>query len=59
MTRDYYRMKINDKVWAVYEEQKQEERQEQKEHVPNYKAKGKSFFSPIPSTGLEMTVRLT
>lgn len=59
MTRDYYRMKINDKVWAVYEEQKQEERQGQKEHVPNYKAKGKSFFSPIPSTGLEMTVRLT
>lgn len=59
MIRDYYRMKINDKVWAVYEEEKQKEQQEQKEHVPNYKAKGKSFFSPIPSTGLEMTLCLT
>lgn len=56
MIRDYYRTKINDKVWAVYEEEKLEEQQE---HVPNYKAKGKSFFSPIPSTGLEMTLCLT
>lgn len=39
MIRDYYRMKINDKVWALYEEEKQ---QEQEEHVPNYKAKGKA-----------------
>lgn len=37
-------MKINDKVWALYEEEKQ---QEQEEHVPNYKAKGESFSSPI------------
>lgn len=59
MIRDYYRMKINDEVWAVYEEKKQKEQQEQREHVPNYKAKGKSFFSPIPSTGLEMTLCLT
>lgn len=51
MIRDYYRMKINDKVWAVYEEEKQEVQQEQEEHVPNSKAKGKSFFSPILFTG--------
>lgn len=44
-------MKINDKVWAVYEEEKQEVQQEQEEHVPNSKAKGKSFFSPILFTG--------
>lgn len=49
-------MKINDKVWAVYEEEKQEEQQEQEEHMPNYKAKGKSFFSPILFTGLQMTL---
>lgn len=56
MIRDYYRMKINDKVWAVYEEEKQKEQQEQEEHVSNYKAKGKSFFSPILFTGLQMTL---
>lgn len=59
MIRDYYRMKINDKVWAVYEEEKQQEQQEQKEQGPNYRAKGESVFSPIPSTGLEMTLCLT
>lgn len=28
MKRDYYRMKLNDRVWAVYEEEKQEVQQE-------------------------------
>lgn len=35
---------------------KQEVQQEQEEHVPNSKAKGKSFFSPILFTGLQMTL---
>lgn len=56
MERDYYRMKINDKVWAGDEEEKQEVQQEQEEHVPNSKAKGKSFFSPNLFTGLQMTL---
>lgn len=33
MIRDYFRMKINDKVQTVYEEKQQEE-EEQEKHVP-------------------------
>lgn len=33
MIRDYFRMKINDKVQTVYEE-KQREEEEQEKHVP-------------------------
>lgn len=36
MIRDYFRMKINDKVQTVYEEkqQEEEEEEEQEKHVP-------------------------
>lgn len=35
MIRDYFRMKINDKVQTVYEEKQQEEEEEEQEkHVP-------------------------
>lgn len=33
MIRDYFRMKINDKVQTVYEEKQQKE-EEQEKHVP-------------------------